>query len=271
MGKKSIISLVVGIVILIGAAIFMFLYPGNTRSEIYEGEPTVFIHGYKGTEHSFGFMLDRFENKYGWGNKGFVYYVTKDGQVLDYNLNKGRYAPTFVQIVLEDNRASFADSAQWISSVLLHMQSTYNIDRVNLVGHSMGGIIALKYTMEFASQGYPEVDKLITIGSPFDGIYSEEYFQIHNDEAAEDLKPGSNALQLLQTMTFPSDVKVLNIASTGDSVAVPQSVGTLRSIIPPENFKEVIIENQELGHSGLHESVKVDKLIHSFLWQESDE
>ena len=246
--------------------------PNKTKSEIYYyGEPTVFIHGYKGTANSFGFMLNRFEKKYKWGSKGLVYYVSKDGEIRDYNMNKGRTAPIFVQIILENNRANFADSTEWVSSVLRHMKEKYQIESVNLVGHSMGGIISLKYTMEKSGNGYPEVNKLITIGSPFDGIYSEEYFHIHQDAAATDLKPNSLALQLLREGTFPSDIDVLNIGSTGDLIATPKSVQSLRTIIPAENFQETILENKKLGHSALHESKEVDKMIHSFLWQDDEQ
>lgn len=202
------------------------------------------------------------------GNKGFIYYVTKEGRIRDYNLNKGRYAPTFIQIILEDNRASFADSAEWISAVLLQMKEKYKVDSVNIVGHSMGGILALKYTMEYAGNGYPEVNKLVSIGSPFDGIYSEAYFQIHKDAAAEDLKPDSLAFQLLRESSFPESVQALNIGSTGDAVALPESVQALRMTVPSDQLQEIIIEDHTLGHSALHESIEVDKMIYSFLWQD---
>ncbi|WP_249871385.1 alpha/beta fold hydrolase [Oceanobacillus saliphilus] len=243
--------------------------PNKAKSELYLGEPTVFIHGYKGTANSFGFMLNRFEKKYGWGNKGLVYRISKEGKIRDYNLSKGQHAPTFVQIILENNRASFADSSEWISNALGHMQEKYDIDSVNLVGHSMGGILSVKYAMDYAGEDYPQVNKIITIGSPFDGIYSEEYFHIHQDAAAMDLKPGSLALQLLKEGTFPANMDVLSIGSAGDAIALPESVQALRTIIPNSNLQEIMIENVKLGHSALHENKEVDKMIHSFLWQDA--
>ncbi|WP_084268685.1 alpha/beta fold hydrolase [Oceanobacillus damuensis] len=253
--------------LLFGMIIILNL-PNKTKSELYLGEPTVFIHGYKGTANSFGFMLNRFEKKYGWGNKGLIYRVSKEGQIRDFNMSKGKHAPAFVQIILENNRASFADSTEWISNVLKHMKEKYYIDSVNLVGHSMGGIISVKYAMDYDGKDYPRVNKIIAIGSPFDGIYSEEYFHIHQDAAAMDLKPGSLALQLLKEGTFPADIEVLSIGSTGDVIALPESVQALRTIIPNGNLQEIIIENEKLGHSALHENKEVDKMIHSFLWQD---
>ncbi|WP_339317420.1 alpha/beta fold hydrolase [Oceanobacillus sp. FSL W7-1304] len=265
--KKHKVKITMVLVLIVGYITYISM-PNKAKSEHYTGDPTVFIHGYKGTKNSFGYMLDRFEHEYGWGNKGFIYYVTKEGRIRDYNLNKGRYAPTFIQIILEDNRASFADSAEWISAVLLQMKEKYKVDSVNIVGHSMGGILALKYTMEYAGNGYPEVNKLVSIGSPFDGIYSEAYFQIHKDAAAEDLKPDSLAFQLLRESSFPESVQALNIGSTGDAVALPESVQALRMTVPSDQLQEIIIEDHTLGHSALHESIEVDKMIYSFLWQD---
>lgn len=269
MTNKDILKITVPLLLFFGV-IMLISTPNNAEPDHYEGEPTVFIHGYKGTANSFGSMLERFEKEYKWGNKGYIYFVAKDGQVIDFNLNKNNHNPIFVQVVLENNRASFADSTKWISNVLQHMKDNYQANTVNLVGHSMGGIIALKYTKDFAGQeGYPHVSKLITIGSPFDGIYSEAYFQIHKDPAAEDLKPDSLALQLLREGNFPSYTQVLNIGSTGDAVALPKSVQALRTIIPREQFREMIIQNEKLGHSAMHENEQVDKMIHSFLWQDN--
>ncbi|WP_080875407.1 alpha/beta fold hydrolase [Oceanobacillus timonensis] len=267
--KKQIVIIILSVLVVSGAALSVYFYQKDkTQAGEYTGAPTVFIHGYKGTERSFSHMLDRFENMYQWGNKGFIYYVKENGDIVDYNLNNGRYAPTFVQIVLEDNRASFEDSTEWVAKVLLHLKNNYRVEEVNLIGHSMGGILAVKYTMEYTRNEYPTVNKLVAIGSPFDGIYNQGYFEIHQDAAAEDLKPDSHALNMLRENMFPADVNVYSIASTGDSVAVPESVKTLRYMIPEKNFKETIIDDPHLTHSALHESLQIDKLIHSFLWQD---
>ncbi|PAV30595.1 hypothetical protein CIL05_05695 [Virgibacillus profundi] len=270
MKKKHIISVTTSCMILVGI-IAVFYMPNKAKSEFYTGQPTVFVHGYKGTSNSFGYMLNRFENKYNWGNKALVYHVSSTGKIRQYNLNKGKEAPTFVQVIFENNRASFKDSTKWLASVLKHMKENYFIDSVNLVGHSMGGLVSFKYLTDYNGVEYPNVNKLITIGSPFDGIYSTEYFYVHRDAGAMDLKPDSAALQLLRKNPFPKDVDVLSIGSTGDTVAVPESVQTLRTIIPRNQLQEIMIENEKLGHSALHENKHVDKLIHSFLWQDEED
>lgn len=268
MKKKYIVSVLSFCLLLLGVIIPMYM-PKKASSEPSDMLPTVFMHGYKGTENSFGHMLKRFENN-GWGNKALIYHVSAEGNISVYNLHSSSEKPELIQIVLENNRASFQESVTWLASVLQDMKENYQINSINLVGHSMGGIVSLKYVLEYQDASiYPTVDKLITIGSPFDGIYSQEYFQINQDAAAVDLMPDSAALQSLQENKYalPGYMSVLSLGSTGDIVATPQSVGAIRSIIPAEQLKEIMISNRYLGHSALHEDDEVDQYIHSFLWK----
>ncbi|WP_233880134.1 alpha/beta fold hydrolase [Virgibacillus halodenitrificans] len=269
--KKKQLTGITFISLAVVGVVFLLYVPDNTQSEYEPGIPTVFVHGYKGTANSFDFMLNRFENKYNWGNKAIVYYVSASGKVEEHNLNKGRKEPTFIQVVFQNNRASFATTSFWLASVLQQLKEKYEVEKVNLVGHSMGGIVSLKYIKEYNEKAYPSVANFVTIGSPYDGIYSDAYFRIHHDPAAEDLKPQSNGLKRLREGEFPKGINVLSIASTGDTVAVPESVHALRSIIPSNQLEEVVIEDPELGHSALHENVQIDQLIHSFLWQDRDQ
>lgn len=267
LNRKNITRLTVGFIVLLG--MISLGYQSERKPDISTTKPTVFLHGYKGTFNSFGFMLDRFEDKYNWGNRALIYYVSANGEISTRNLSKGRSEPPLVQVVFEDNRAGFTQSAAWFASVLKHMKQHYYVENVNLVGHSMGGIVSLEFLKQYNDKElYPKVDKFVAIASPFDGIYSEGYFQVNYGPAATDLIPGSAALEMLRERPFPEDISVLSIGSTGDKVAVPESLKSLRQIIPKEQLEEIVIEDKSLGHSGLHENQQVDQLIHSFLWKD---
>lgn len=266
--KKKIAAGFTISVILLGIAALLYM-PNKTKSEEFDGIPTVFVHGYKGTVNSFGNMLHRFEDKYGFGTLGLTYFVNADGSLHAKHLAKSAGKPVFIQVVFENNRSSFEETTTYLANVLHHLRDMYQVDMVNLVGHSMGGIVSLKYTMEYDERkAYPNVHKLVTIGSPFAGIFDEAYFITHTDRGAEDLKVDSLALRMLFSQPFPEKVKVLSIGSTGDSIAVPESVAKLRSIVPPLQLEEVMLEDDTLGHSALHEHEGVDQLIYQFLWQE---
>lgn len=267
MNKRKIIAGFSISFLLLGIVGFLYV-PNKTRSEVYSGIPTVFVHGYKGTVQSFGKMLHRFEKDYRWGKRGISYYVSSDGSLYDVPHGWSKDEPNFIQVVLRNNRTSFEESTLHLSNVLQHLKKTYQIEKVNLVGHSMGGIVSLKYSMEYQSDAYPSVDKLVTIGSPFAGIFDDNYFLKHQDKGANDLKVNSPALQMLHTAAFPEGIQVLSIGSTGDVIAVPESVASLAQIVPATQLEEVMLENEALGHSALHEDETVDHLIHRFLWQD---
>lgn len=271
MKKKYIIGLITYIGLLLFGILSIAYSANREKLEINKEEPTVFVHGYKGTENSFGNMLHRFEYTYNWGKNGLVYYVSSEGKLNDYQLGKKEGKPVLVQVIFENNRASFAETAEWLATVLRHLKETYKAETVNLVGHSMGGIVSTKYSMEYASKDYPIVNRLITIGSPFDGIYDENYFQVNHDPAATDLKPNSPALTELRQNGFPNHIQVLCIGSTGDVVAEPESVLAIEQIVPSEQLETKIFENDKLGHSALHEDNQVDQLIYSFLWQDGNQ
>ncbi|GIP63018.1 hypothetical protein J32TS6_15730 [Virgibacillus pantothenticus] len=267
MNKKQMFSVgSFGLVIIV--FIILTWTPNRAISNFDKIRPTLFVHGYKGTENSFGFMLQRFEHEYKWGNKALIYYVTKQGEVKKYYPRLGEEKPLYVQVIFEDNRASFDMTSSWLANVLKDMQQTYGVDDVNIVGHSMGGIVSLEYIKQFQGKSYPSVHKFVAIGSPFDGIYSEKYFQINHDPAAIDLRPDSKALQHLRDRSFPKHTEVLSISSTGDAIAVPESVHALRNIVPHQQLTEIVINDRRLGHSDLHESRKVDRYIYEFLWQD---
>ncbi|MFZ3577593.1 alpha/beta hydrolase [Virgibacillus sp. DJP39] len=272
MKKKYIMRVTALLIIIVGITVITYK-PEKAESRNYDEPSTVFVHGYKGTYNSFGSMLDRFEKQNNWGNKALIYRVSKNGNIRVLNLNKGKMDPVFIQVIFENNQASYEDGAKWLSRVLSHMKQHYQINTVNIVGHSMGGLVAVKYFQEYQdSTLFPITEKLVTIGSPFDGIYNQPYFRINHNPAATDLKPNSAALQLLQSpnQTVPDNLNVLSIGSTGDPIARPKSVNALRMIIPPEQLKMVIINNDDLGHSELHESESVDQLINSFLWKNTN-
>lgn len=257
-------------IILIGVVVVMYT-PTEAKSEKQSyTDPTVFVHGYKGTFNSFGNMLDRFENKYHWGHKALVYQISKNGTIHVKNMQANGEDPEFIQVIFEQNRGSFDDSVVYLSKALQHMKENYQFDSINLVGHSMGGIISLKFIKEYLNESddFPIVQKYVAIGSPFDGIYQESYFDVNQDAGAHDLMPDSEAIQTLYSNEnmFPEDIDVLSIASTGDVVAVPESVSAIENIIPAGQLKTILIENQYLGHSDLHESEKIDELVHTFLY-----
>ncbi|WP_338752108.1 alpha/beta fold hydrolase [Bacillus sp. FJAT-52991] len=246
--------------------------PVNSQTSTPPLHATVFVHGYKGTAVSFRSMLDRFENEHHWGKQALLCKVTKDGRVLTSKTS--HYTANdhlFVQVVFENNRANFEDTTYWLSEVMNTLKTHYGIDQVNLVGHSMGGIVSTKFLEDYKQGGkYPHVEKLVVIGSPFKGVKNRDYLKTNTGAATYDLMPNSPAIKQLwaNTESFPKHVKTLAIAGVGDQLVNVNSALAIESIVPKENYTESIIVNRNINHSGLHESDEVDAQIGQFLWNE---
>jgi len=271
--RKKMVCLLMLLLLLAYISFHLSNHSELVRSEnrTYTDPPTVFVHGYKGTYNSFNGMLNRFEYDYQWGHRALICKVTKNGNILVHGHIPYDAHRMFIQVIFENNRASFQETSHWLSEVMHLLKEQYGIQNINIVGHSMGGIISTKFFLEHGHQlSYPKLEKLVTIGSPFRGIEQTSYFKVNSGRAAIDLKPGSKALQKLweESKHFPPEAKVLAIAGKGDQVVSIQSALSLRKMIPPKNYQEKIVENRQVTHSGLHENREVDHLIGTFLWNE---
>ncbi|MGM0845234.1 MAG: alpha/beta hydrolase [Bacillota bacterium] len=232
--------------------------------------PTVFVHGYKGTYNSFKTMLYRFEEN-NWAKRELVAYISAEGEITwKGSISSSSKLPPLVQIVFEDNRASISDTSSQLQSAMKELRDQFNVNQVNLVGHSMGGLVSTKYLITTSGNiNYPETVKLAVIGSPFDGISSESYYRQNTGESLIDLKPESEALKNLveNKDLFPSELKVLAIAGSGDQVVEIESAFAIKKIVPEDNLEKRLIEDGGIDHSGLHETKKVDTLLNKFLWE----
>ncbi|RTZ57257.1 alpha/beta hydrolase [Bacillus sp. SAJ1] len=265
-------------IVIVAFALFIFLFikPDTTKSQHNtQSTPTLFVHGFKGGPRSFNFMLERFQNQYHWGKKTMVCEVDKNGHLHIYGGIPTYSKNPFIQVVFKNNRASIQDTTNWLKEIMTVLNQRYNVKEIYVVGHSMGGLVLTNF-IEQSNGQYPEVQKLITIGSPFKGIQKETYYQnVHNTgPAIFDLKSHSPFLQSLVSNrnTFNRHIQVLSIAGVakdpedGDGVVSLNSALGLQDIVPNSNFHKKIIYDPHATHSSLHEHPIVDQYIGEFLW-----
>ncbi|MBO1005330.1 alpha/beta fold hydrolase [Pseudogracilibacillus auburnensis] len=278
MNKKLLkYRLFVIFILIIGMVFFRnkFLDDKKSAAEQPNITPTVFIHGYKGSDRSFSTMLSRME-KNKWGHRSIICHIDRNGNIKFNGKLKRNVSQPFIQVIFEDNRARLSDQTIWLQTLMKQLKENYHIENINLVGHSMGGLAATNYLETVGdNELYPRVNKLVTIGSPFLGIDKEEYFLQNHGEALIDLKPRSVGLdQLVKNKAFiPKNVKVLSIAGvisdpeTGDGLVSLQSALGNRYIFHESHFEQVILTDPAATHSGLHEHPGVDEYIARFLWR----
>jgi uncharacterized alpha/beta hydrolase family protein len=280
LNKRSALFAIGSVFIILIAAVITIVYNKSHQPIVKKSDtiPTVFVHGFKGSARSFNNMLGRFENNYHWGKREMVFNISKTGQVQVWgNLPKYQIHP-FIQVIFQDSHATIHNNTIWLKDVMGMLHQHYHVKRVNLVGHSMGGLDSTNFIEQTHNQRelYPSVVKLITIGSPFAGIDRKSYYtNKHNyGPAVRDLKPNSTALQSLfiHRKWFDPTIKVLSIAGLafnpklGDGVVPLNSALGSRYIVPPQNFETRIVNDINATHSQLHENEMVDRFIGEFLW-----
>lgn len=128
-------------------------------------------------------------------------------------------------------------------------------DRVMIVGHSMGGIVARYYIQELG--GEDTVDTVITLGSPHEGTYAS---YVGLGTATAQLRPNSALLQRLRTSARPGPVRWIAFWSDLDVLVAP--IGNAKLEHPALNAHNVRVRNT--GHLSLLASGSVlrDVLAH---------
>ena len=114
--------------------------------------------------------------------------------------------------------------------------------RVMIVGHSMGGMVARYYVQELG--GEDTVDTVITLGSPHEGTYAS---YIALGEATAQLRPNSPLLQRLREGARPGAVRWIAYWSDLDVFVAP--IGNAKLEHPALGAHNVRVRNT--GHLSL--------------------
>lgn len=125
-------------------------------------------------------------------------------------------------------------------------------EKVHLVGHSMGGVVARWYVQELG--GDERVDTSITIGSPHSGTYAA---MLGVGTGARDLRPGSRVMRLLERNARPSDVRWIAYYSNLDMLVQPAASAMLDH--PQLNATNILVKDH--GHVSLMLSPVVGRSI----------
>lgn len=142
---------------------------------------------------------------------------------------------------------SVSTSAEHLRSFVEQVVARTGAERVDIVAHSMGGVVARYYAERLG--GAARLGRLITIGSPHRGTHMGRYALV---TGARDLAVGSG---LLDELVPPSTGgPYLSIWSRSDSIIIPQD----SSSIPPPHDNRVF---DDLGHLSLLASRRVVDIV----------
>ena len=134
------------------------------------------------------------------------------------------------------------DAAHQLRTHVERLREQTGADKVHIVGHSLGGMIARYYVQRMG--GCAVVDTLVTLGSPHTGTLTAYLLPT---PLARQLRPGS---ELLEELTLPApdcDTRFLVVWSRMDQMIVPQRNARLgHPDLDVEQF-----ELRDVGHLSL--------------------
>lgn len=240
--------------------------------------PTVFIHGYSGTERTMKNMVREFE-KDNFGKEELLLTVDETGSVSSQNMTKKSFKKNnpMVQLVFLDNKSHQWNQAEWIRAALAFLKKEYQVNDVNLVGFSMGGISSFLYLETYSKEKtQPQVRKLATIGAPFN-----EFIETENQELENILKEGPKPIseQLINyenlADNLPRETKFLLVGGqlsesnkSDGTVPISSSLGVYHLLDKKQyDVKNEVIFGVNASHSSLRKNEDVDRFLSEFLWQ----
>lgn len=206
------------------------LYPfglGRTRRRmprIREQRTTVFVHGFLCNPSVF-WPMQRYLRRQGHGN--FLPFSYPSTRGVEYG------------------------------AVALHhfLKDRVRGGRVDLVCHSMGGLVARTYLQQLG--GARRVDRCITLGTPHFGTYNAYWLPTR---AGRDMRPGSPLLSRLHDHEAAADsVDFLSIIGGSDNLVIPR--------VFARHEREVLLP--DLGHMAMLYAPTVWKLAAAHLAGES--
>ncbi|MDQ7938516.1 alpha/beta hydrolase [Lactiplantibacillus sp. WILCCON 0030] len=239
---------------------------------------TVFLHGYNGGAYSTNYLIKHAE-KAGAAQKALVVHVYKNGVMAFKGYWHQSIKNPMVQVVFQDNHASQKTQVYWLHQVLVQLKTRYGVARYNAVGHSLGANDIVNQALKYGhDKRLPKLNKIVTIGGPFDGLTgylnAETEHQVRQVAAKPVRFTHHFAAMLKHRQNFPQNVKMLNVIGDTDdgfnndgyvSVASARSIGyVLQHKLA--TYEEQFYSGTTAAHCALNQNPQVARSMISFLW-----
>lgn len=176
---------------------------------------TVFLHGYNGGAYSTNYLIRKAE-KAGAAQKALVVHVYKNGVMAFKGYWQKSIKNPMVQVVFQDNHASQKAQIYWLHQVLVQLKAKYGVKAYNAVGHSLGANDIVNQALKYGhDKRLPTLNKIVTIGGPFDGLTGFLSTQTEATVRRLDVKPSRFTKHFSEMLkyrhNFPDNVKLLNV------------------------------------------------------------
>lgn len=143
---------------------------------------------------------------------------------------------------------SIPTMAEQVGKQVARLKARYGVEKIDIVGHSLGGIVARYFVQELGGDG--TVRHLITLGTPHRGVHLSRYSPLPH---LKDLSPESPVLRRLNRLPPPSRTQGMAICGSHDLFTQPGGAGFWEGV---RN-----IELPGVGHAGLLFSRRAARLV----------
>ncbi|WP_024746735.1 alpha/beta fold hydrolase [Levilactobacillus namurensis] len=174
-------------------------------------------------------------------------HVATNGRVTWDHLASVRANNPLIPVLFADNTHPQREARQLVT-VIQQLHQRNHISRVNLVGHSSGGTIAVAYLNQ-APRDTARIAKLVCIGADFPGVAP--------------LRHSEPQLQVLNLAGVIGQVPNDGEVPVSDATKLRALVG---SQVASYHFRLIHGQVWQTEHSLLHENATVDRIIATFLF-----
>lgn len=255
--------------------------PTVSAKYVQQTTPTLFFHGGGSSYHAETHMVDAAE-KAGVTTSVIRAMVAKNGQVkLVGTLKKGAINP-IVEVNYANNRQlNYERHGQWAKNVVVALQQRYHIKKFNMVGHSLGNISLVYYSLQNSKNAkLPKLQKQVDIAGHFAGldfkvvpasVRQPAGLKLNAQGKPNHMNATYQRMTALRTI-LPKRVQVLNlygdIGGHTDGTVPNVSSLSLKYLVAPraKSYTEKRFTGQLARHSKLHENPQVDRVLIHFLW-----
>lgn len=253
-------------------------FPVHAASHHYvqSTTPTIFFHGFNSGAHAERYMVEGIK-KAGVSKTIITANVAADGKVtLEGRIPHGAINP-LVMVNFENSRnTDYTMQGQWVKNVIVKLQQTYHIKKMNIEAHSMGNMAVMYYLLANGqNKKLPQLQKQVALAGTFDGAmgWNEPANLTINSKTGKPSAENDSFKKLLPLRsTYPQQVQVLNIygdlGDGNDSQVSNNSCRTLRYLINgrTKSYREVKITGANAKHELLHHNPAVNQLLIRFFW-----
>ena len=162
----------------------------------------------------------------------------------------------FHEINLLHSIKSIPNNAGRISREVDRLRRKYRVPHVDIIAHSMGGILARYYIQRLGGDG--KVRHLVTLGTPHHGTKLSKYSIF---PYLRELAPKSRTMRILHETPLPTKTQMTAISGELDVFTRQQEAGTLAGV---RQF-----ELSSVGHAGILFSRRATQIILATLSGES--